>query len=209
MRIIAAVILAGSLTVGLTACAPEAENEPVIVAEPTATPPPTAEPPTEPESPAPVVLPDCTDLIPNERIGELFEPSFSLLDYEVVGDSGFTNSIGPKAMEALEQSTQRQGCVWGIENSDQFSVMVVSELPAEARDSFVTELQKSDYVESNIDGQAVFTYAMDVDYGMPSHHWYGFVDTVWVGMVSVWGPRDAAAEQILHSVAAANPQLVN
>ena len=205
MRALSAFAVMTTLMLGLSACAPEAgESGAETLPEQTSTQTPTPTPTPTPE-PVAVILPTCTEILSDEKVGEFFETGFMLLDYEAIGgDPWLRNLLGPRAVEAHEIAAQSVECVWGIQNSDQFTAVSVAELSEPAMADFIEALQASDYVEDQVNGMPVFRYGMGMETGMPQHNWYGFHENVWVAVSTVWGERESFSMHVLEQVVAAN-----
>ncbi len=213
MRVLPSIAAACALIIGLAGCSTSATPEPEPTREPRTVQPeptPTESPEPEPEQAekGPIVIPACTEIFADPTtIGNYFGEGAQLLDFDIAA-SGSIHGMGPSAEQALAAATQKQGCMWGLQNSDTFSRTAIAEIPDEVAASLISELRASDYVESAHRGYPVFVYEVVMDPNpIPYFVWYGFAGNAWVMAFSTWGPHEESSKAILDAVTAATPHL--
>ena len=92
--------------------------------------------------------------------------------------------IGPAARTAIEAAAQTRECLWGIPNSGLAINVIVAELPAAARDTFVGELRASEFSESVAQGMPTFSWMSNEPAIARVYSWYGFTENVMVGALT-------------------------
>ncbi|MDI6022768.1 hypothetical protein QBL02_04345 [Leucobacter sp. UT-8R-CII-1-4] len=182
--------------------------KPVTTTKPT-------KPTTEPEKPAaPIVLPSCEALNPDgyaaglEVTKRYAEQGMTDVTTGETDFSKFTLRFGPAAQAALDETIQSQACIYPI-HSEAFSLNYTSELPSAAQQTLIAALSADgDYVESTVNGAAVYTWHNPEFDGA-----YTSTFTVHVFLGDVWfassGPavEDLTTAPALAAIRAANPTL--
>lgn len=192
MRVSPAMSLAAAsmLMLTLTACAPEtgASDERTSAPSSSREPEPSREPSTEPEptkdvqpepEPTPTVIPECEQLVPLDVVHGTLGSSYVFIPDAPSFRDTLLTAVGPSAQEALAQAEQTSFCLWGIPQSDGVNPVMVAELPADARDAFLTELRASEFAETEVSGSPTFVW--EDDPGLTQRFlWYGFTDDLLV-----------------------------
>ncbi len=189
---------ASVLMLGLASCAPESgasdertaspsssrESEPSQ--KPSSEPAPTEEPAPETE-PTPVVIPECEQLVPIDVVHEKLGPAFVFTPESGPFRDMLLGAVGPSAQEAISRAEQTSFCSWGIPQSDGLNLLMVAELPADARDAFLAELRASEFVETETAGSPTFVW--EDEPGLSQRFlWYGFTGDLLV--ISVGASAD-------------------
>ncbi|GAA1701902.1 hypothetical protein GCM10009808_19840 [Microbacterium sediminicola] len=151
--------------------------EPTATTEPTTSPSATVAPTVEPTSDA-IVLPACEDMLDLAVVQTNFGANAQFLD--VVADGDLTSLLpGPAAQTALDAAVSREGCLWGIPNSDGAFFVIVADIPLSARDTLVSALGSSDFSETVIGSAPAFVWERDDEMGTLTTV-YVFADPIWV-----------------------------
>ena len=181
--------------------------KPVTTTKPT-------KPTTEPEKPAaPIVLPSCEALNPQEAaIDAEARARYAAMEHdplsEVTPFQKFPDRFGPAAVDALSGAVQSRECVY-VRNLETFLATALMEIREADKDAFLEKLRAdSDFVESTVDGATVFTWKQVSDEG----HWgesntvHAFIGNVWYASFGPWPVEDSLPTSIA-SIRAANPTL--
>ena len=183
-----------ALAVLVTAGCAAPSDPPATEAAPVETPAPTPEPAPEPE-PASIELPTtCDDLFSIDVVREHTDPRVDPMDlWDDIGEHGF----GPVAVSAYKGAEQSIRCEYGINATDAFSQVIVSELTPEVREHFMAELENARFERRTEGPEKIFE--LQPEPGKPFTPLdYTFIGDVWVATHnSVGSLMDPAVARVL------------
>lgn len=185
-RSVAGLVLA-TMLIGVAACA--AEEEPVATpsTEPTQSPAPTPEtdgsdvPDPEPATSlktGPIQLPGCADL----DVASLEGGSADLVVEDVAPTDVGAHVFGPVARDTLDGALQARGCQITLPNSEFGVQILMAELEPDARDSFLTALDDSDYEHAQL-RSGIDAYAYEVVHEQDGQEWFDYAIHAFAGVV--------------------------
>lgn len=176
----------------------------------------TAEPSPEAAA-APMVLPGCPDMNPGaQAAAQRFRDEENIYGegpiWTPADASDFKYGVGPKAQDAMSQALQVQGCLFPLNFHGGVSQWV-AELPTEVRESLVSDLRASAYVEGTRGPALTFEYVQprEVDAAGASDMFirYEFVGNLWIAHVANSPEYDAYLQDGLDAALDLNPSLTS
>lgn len=209
------VALVAASLIGLVAgCAPEPEVTPSASATATAAPTSTSEPtPTETVEPtptatagAPIVIPECIDLVALDLMQEQIAPEAVALELPIAVEDAMTDA---STATAIAVATQTKSCAWGIPDSDGVMGVIVAQLDEADREAAIEGLrEEATTTESTIGNAISFTREEESGVGLVSTT-YAFLGTAWVTVTGTGfaASAEAVAAAALASIRGVNPGL--
>lgn len=180
---VTALSLVGCASEGPVEPKPTTTSQASTSAAPTEAAKPTPTPTPKPES-KPVTIPACEELVTQEEVQAQAGGGYMYFPDQSFEGGPLQGVLGPSVTVALEQTIQSSYCLWAIPQSDGYTLILTTELPDKARDTFLAELRASDFAEREVGGSPTFVWETDIRYGA-RFLWYGFAGNILVTSLAI------------------------